>query len=73
MQAVLSVLIATIAGFGGAMSGSSLLFEFLKVRGRWNARENQHQASRELEAAHTTQIDPQPEAETGDSRTERVG
>ncbi|XP_057513998.1 uncharacterized protein LOC130795778 [Actinidia eriantha] len=73
VQAVLSVLIATIAGFGGAMSGSSLLFEFLKVRGRWNARENQHQATRELEAAHTTQIDPQPEAETRDSRTERVG
>ncbi|GFY93338.1 RING/U-box superfamily protein [Actinidia rufa] len=73
LVAVLSVLIATIAGFGGAMSGTSLLFKFLKLRGRWNARSNQYQAARELETAHTTQVDAQPESETGDSRTQHVG
>ncbi|XP_047330393.1 uncharacterized protein LOC124933981 [Impatiens glandulifera] len=34
VQAVLSVLLATLAGFGGAMSGASLLLEFLNWRVR---------------------------------------
>lgn len=35
MQAVLSVLLATLAGFGGAMCGTSIIFELLKLRVGW--------------------------------------
>lgn len=35
VQAVLSVLLATLAGFGGAMCGTSIIFELLKLRVRW--------------------------------------
>lgn len=41
VQAVLSVLLATFAGFGVAMSGSSILVEILRWRRRWQAR-SQH-------------------------------
>ncbi|OWM68892.1 hypothetical protein CDL15_Pgr025079 [Punica granatum] len=37
LQAVLSVLFATFAGFGVAMSGSSILVEFLRWRRTWNS------------------------------------
>ncbi|GLT33807.1 hypothetical protein SLA2020_083680 [Shorea laevis] len=43
VQAVLSVLLATFAGFGVAMSGSSLLVEILRWRRRWQARSQQQQ------------------------------
>lgn len=36
MQAVLSVLLATFAGFGGAMCGTSIIFELLKLRATWS-------------------------------------
>ncbi|KAH6801585.1 RING/U-box superfamily protein [Perilla frutescens var. frutescens] len=36
VQAVLSVLLATFAGFGGAMCGTSMFFEILKWRSTWN-------------------------------------
>ncbi|KAL6987413.1 hypothetical protein U1Q18_013161 [Sarracenia purpurea var. burkii] len=38
MQAVLSVLLATLGGFGGAMSGTYILLEFSEFRGRWQDR-----------------------------------
>ncbi|XP_050212463.1 uncharacterized protein LOC126664224 [Mercurialis annua] len=43
LQAVLSILLATFSGFGVAMSGSSILVEFLRWRRRWLAQaEQQH-------------------------------
>lgn len=37
VQAVLSILLATFAGFGLVMSGSSILVEILRWRRRWHA------------------------------------
>lgn len=43
VQAVLSILLATFAGFGVVMSGSSILVEFFRWRRRWQAlAEQQH-------------------------------
>lgn len=43
MQAVLSILLATFAGFGVVMSGSSILVEFFRWRRRVQAlQEQQH-------------------------------
>lgn len=43
VQAVLSILLATFAGFGLVMSGSSILVEFVRWRRRWQAlSEQQH-------------------------------
>lgn len=43
VQAVLSILLATFAGFGVVMSGSSMLVEFFRWRRRWQASlEQQH-------------------------------
>ncbi|GMP85075.1 hypothetical protein CsSME_00038378 [Camellia sinensis var. sinensis] len=64
MQAVLSVFLATLIGFGGAMSGISILREFLKLWKRWRAWPNHQQGSQEVtqlpESAHTPQTDTQP-------------
>lgn len=46
MQAILSVLLAAFAGFGGAMCGNCILLEFLKLR-RWLAWSNQQRDSHE--------------------------
>lgn len=60
MQAVLSVLLATFAGFGVTMSANSILVEFL----RWRQRQSsQHQGSQQA-----TQPDRPPE--TVDGQTE---
>lgn len=45
MQAVLSILLSTFAGFGVAMSGSSLLVEFFRWRRRRQALLEQQQNS----------------------------
>ncbi|KAL6967270.1 hypothetical protein U1Q18_033074 [Sarracenia purpurea var. burkii] len=45
VQAVLSILLATFAGFGIAMSASSIVVEFLRWRRRWRARSDQHDTS----------------------------
>ncbi|KAG8376544.1 hypothetical protein BUALT_Bualt09G0074500 [Buddleja alternifolia] len=64
VQAVLSVLLATFAGFGGAMCGTSILFEILKCRGSWNARSTSQrdsaQTNQALETAETGQMDSEP-------------
>ncbi|KAI5395570.1 uncharacterized protein LOC127098662 isoform X2 [Lathyrus oleraceus] len=41
MEAVLAILLATFAGFGTVMCGTSILMEILKWRTRWLARWNQ--------------------------------
>ncbi|CAL5439842.1 unnamed protein product [Camellia sinensis] len=53
-QAVLSVLLATLAGFGGAMSGTVILLETLKLRRRWQAWLNQQPSSEEMCTMSTT-------------------
>lgn len=45
MQAVLAILLATLSGFGVAMSGSSILVEFLRWRRRWHAQHGQLHSS----------------------------
>ncbi|CAL5422388.1 unnamed protein product [Camellia sinensis] len=63
-EGILSVFLATLIGFGGAMSGISILREFLKLWKRWRARSNHQQGSQEVtqlpESAHTPQTDTQP-------------
>ncbi|XP_057779114.1 uncharacterized protein LOC130997716 [Salvia miltiorrhiza] len=49
VQAVLSVLLATFAGFGGAMCGTSILFEILKWRRTWSA--SQHETNQASETS----------------------
>ncbi|KAJ9540233.1 hypothetical protein OSB04_026739 [Centaurea solstitialis] len=41
VQGVLSVLLATFAGFGGAMCATSIIYEILKWRRRWHDWSNQ--------------------------------
>ncbi|KAK1409800.1 hypothetical protein QVD17_36329 [Tagetes erecta] len=63
---VLSVLLATFAGFGGAMCVTSIIYEFLKLRERWNNWPNQPEGTTETEPtqestepAHAPQDEPQ--------------
>ncbi|KAK4255075.1 hypothetical protein QN277_008121 [Acacia crassicarpa] len=42
VQAILSILLATFAGFGVVMSGSSILVEFFRWRRRWQALSEQN-------------------------------
>ncbi|GER54311.1 RING/U-box superfamily protein [Striga asiatica] len=64
VQAVLSVLLATFAGFGGAMCGISMIFEILKwVRTRNlppPSGNNSSQPNQDLEAGNVGPIDTQP-------------
>ncbi|KAK3038433.1 hypothetical protein RJ639_030599 [Escallonia herrerae] len=73
-QAVLSVFIATLAGFGGAMCGTSLLYEVLKWRRRWQARSTPQPSSQEVtqpqqssETSQTPETDVHQETGTGNS------
>ncbi|CAK9164815.1 unnamed protein product [Ilex paraguariensis] len=74
VQAVLSVLLATFAGFGGAMCGTSIILEFLKWR-RWHTSSNRQRDAQQVtqpqqssETAQTPQTDPQQhETELEDS------
>ena len=77
VQAALSVLLATLARFGGTMSGTAILLETLKLRRRWQAWLNQQPSSQEVtqphqlpETAYIPQINPPTETETVDSRIE---
>ncbi|KAL3531928.1 hypothetical protein ACH5RR_005449 [Cinchona calisaya] len=72
VQAVLSVLLATFAGFGGAMSGASIIFEFSKWRRRLHALSTQGSTSREVpqpnqisDGARAQQIDAQENESAG--------
>ncbi|KAL5565659.1 hypothetical protein UlMin_028823 [Ulmus minor] len=44
VQAVLCILLATFAGLGVAMSGSSIIVEFMRLKRRWRASSEQSQA-----------------------------
>ncbi|CAL5370915.1 unnamed protein product [Camellia sinensis] len=77
LHAALSVLLATLARFGGTMSGTAILLETLKLRRRWQAWLNQQPSSQEVtqphqlpETAYIPQINPPTETETVDSRIE---
>ncbi|KAM0017160.1 hypothetical protein Hdeb2414_s0028g00704851 [Helianthus debilis subsp. tardiflorus] len=63
---VLLVLLATFAGFSGAMCVTSIIYEFLKLRERWNNRPNQPHGTPKMESpqeqsepAHAPQDDGQ--------------
>ncbi|XP_058212845.1 uncharacterized protein LOC131324754 isoform X2 [Rhododendron vialii] len=78
IEAVLSVVVATVAGLGGTMVGTRVLLGLFKVMGRRQPRSNRHQGSQEIpqlhqltETARTPETDPRPETETTDSRIER--
>ncbi|KAG5515479.1 hypothetical protein RHGRI_036507 [Rhododendron griersonianum] len=45
VQSVLSILLSTFAGFGIAMSGSSILVEVFRWRRHWHAQADQHDGS----------------------------
>ncbi|KZV51753.1 hypothetical protein F511_11441 [Dorcoceras hygrometricum] len=64
VQAVLSVLLATFAGFGGAMCGTSILLEILKWRRSWNSssssqRDSAPPQNQSLEGGDMAQMDTQ--------------
>ncbi|CAA0836491.1 RING/U-box superfamily protein [Striga hermonthica] len=64
VQAVLSVLLATFAGFGGVMCGASIIFEILKWVRTWNlpppSGTNSSQQNIDLEAGNVGPMDSQP-------------
>ncbi|KAK9078627.1 hypothetical protein SSX86_002684 [Deinandra increscens subsp. villosa] len=58
---LLSVLLATFAGFGGAMCFASIVYEFLKWRMRWQNWSNQHHGTLETEPSpESTEPDHAP-------------
>lgn len=76
MQAVLSVLLSTFAGFGVTMCGTSILNEVLKWRRSWFARSSQQRGTQQIQqdqqsaSAHEIQTDPDGhDNETRDSQT----
>ncbi|KAF5799286.1 putative Zinc finger, RING-CH-type, Zinc finger, RING/FYVE/PHD-type [Helianthus annuus] len=65
---LLSVLLATFAGFGGAMCFTSIIYEFLKWQRRWHNWSNQHHGAPETEPpqestepAHAPHDEPHPQ------------
>ncbi|GER28701.1 RING/U-box superfamily protein [Striga asiatica] len=64
VQAVLSVLLATFAGFGGVMCGTSIIFEILKWVRTWNlpppSGANSSQSNIDLEAGNVGPTNSQP-------------
>ncbi|KAI3793738.1 hypothetical protein L1987_36360 [Smallanthus sonchifolius] len=68
---VLSILLATFAGCGVVMCGSSVLVEVLRLRRRWLARSNNHTDSRpvlhqEQQSTSSSRVDDQPRTEIRD-------
>ncbi|KAL8193341.1 hypothetical protein R6Q57_026922 [Mikania cordata] len=68
LTGVLSVLLATFAGFGGAMCFTSIIYEFSKLRERWHSWPNQSHGTAEIEPpqessepAYAPQDEPQPQ------------
>lgn len=49
VSGVLSVLLATFAGFGGAMCGTSIIYEFFKRRGSRHSWSNQPHGTSDIE------------------------
>ncbi|XP_031114263.1 uncharacterized protein LOC116017769 [Ipomoea triloba] len=77
IQAVLAVLLATFAGFGGVMCATSILFELMKWR--WQTWGNQQPTSQESELpSQSSQSNPTPQTdqhpvdvETGNAGVDR--
>lgn len=53
MQAVISILLATFGGFGFAMSGSSIVVEFLRWRRRRLATSSQNEIANQIMLNHS--------------------
>ncbi|XP_042375923.1 uncharacterized protein LOC121969754 isoform X1 [Zingiber officinale] len=49
LQAAISIILATFAGFGVAMSGNTIIVEFLRWRNRWQVASSTSRASQEME------------------------
>lgn len=62
MQPVVSIIIATIVGFGVTMTGSSILVEFLGRRRRWHISSDQHDnvqaTGRRPQTVESSNVDP---------------
>lgn len=65
VQSVLSILLSTFAGFGIAMSGSSILVEVFRWRRQWRAQADQRDGSQLMtlpnrwpQSATTSQLAP---------------
>ncbi|XP_077252924.1 RING/U-box superfamily protein [Tasmannia lanceolata] len=85
VQGVLSVLLATFAGFAVAMCGNCIVIEFLQWRIRWNnwlvhrhRSQGRHPPTQSLENAHQPQTGPTDNGErnaenSGTSQESRIG
>ncbi|CAA2953284.1 Ubiquitin-- ligase [Olea europaea subsp. europaea] len=72
VQGVLSVLLATFAGFGGAMCGTSIIFEFVKWRW-WNAQPHQQRDSTQLNQSSDSIHMPQMNSQQCQTETTNEG
>ncbi|KAK6140211.1 hypothetical protein DH2020_026009 [Rehmannia glutinosa] len=76
MTSTTMVLLATFAGFGGAMCGTSILFEILKWR-TWNiwstSRPESAQPNQASETGDVAQIDSQPQPHQSEARNQSNG
>ncbi|WMV44741.1 hypothetical protein MTR67_038126 [Solanum verrucosum] len=71
VQAVLAVLLATFAGFGGVMCGTSFLLELLKWRSRWNYWSNEpHDSQEGAQPNQSSEVTPTPQVESQTRRAE---
>lgn len=70
VQAVLSVLLATFAGFGGVMCGTSVLLELLKWRSSWNYWSNEQHDSQGVQPNQSSEVSSTPQVESQTHRAE---
>lgn len=61
VQAILSILLATFAGFGVAMSGSSIIVEIVRWRRRWLAWSAHQQQQQQQPVSHPMTRPPRPQ------------
>lgn len=73
VQAVLAVLLATFAGFGGAMCGTSILFELLKWRRSWRAFSSQPNTSQDHSPDNNQVHQMDPEQQRNEVASPRIG
>lgn len=71
IQAVLSILIATLAGFGLTMSGHSILVEFWNLKKRWFPPSNQDASQEMAEPVQSTEAADQPPTDSQQPVSER--
>ncbi|PHT71881.1 hypothetical protein T459_22666 [Capsicum annuum] len=74
VQAVLSILLASFAGFGGVMCGTSFLHELMKWRNRWNARSTEQHTSQEgTQPNQSSEVSSTPQVESQTRQAEEAG